>query len=346
MSRAARMAIRLGALIALTTLTTLSGCGGKDEGGATQTKASEEIAHRYENEFQTRPVRVVTTTSMIADVVRTVGGERVGVRSLMGPGIDPHLYKASEGDVQRLHQAQIIFYNGLHLEARLAEMLARLGDRVRTVAVAEGIDSSRLLKPPEFEGAHDPHVWFDVTLWMEAVAAVRRALVEEDPDFQNDYNENTRSYLAELGELHGYVTEQIATIPKAQRVLVTAHDAFNYFGRAYDIEVRGLQGISTVSEAGTADVQELAAFIARRKIPAVFVESSVPPRAIEAVRAAVQSKGFALVIGGELFSDALGDHDTPAGTYIGMVRHNADTIVAALTSSPGAAPAGQQGQEP
>ena len=275
-------------------------------------------------------LNVVATIGMIADVAAEVGGDRVRVTGLMGPGIDPHLYKASEGDVRRLFRADVIFYNGLHLEARMGEVLEHMGDRVRTVAVAEGIPESRLLRPPEFEGAYDPHVWFDVSLWMQAVEAVRDGLTAEDPEHREEYEARAAAYLAELEALHAYVLAQAERVPPSRRVVVTAHDAFNYFGEAYGFDVRGLQGISTASEAGTGDVQELAEFIAERRIPAVFVESSIPQRTIEAVRAAVRARGFEVEIGGELYSDALGDEGSGAGTYLGMVRHNVDTIVGAL----------------
>ena len=220
-------------------------------------------------------VRVVTTIGMITDVAQKVGGERVSVSGLMGPGVDPHLYKASEGDVSRLSEADVIFYNGLHLEAKMGEVLEQMGGQIETVAVTSGIDESLLLSPPEFEGAQDPHVWFDVTLWMKAVETIRDTLVKVDPDSADLYQDNARDYLAELERLQSYVLEQTASVPKQQRVLITAHDAFNYFGRAYGFEVRGLQGISTATEAGTGDVQELAEFITENQIPAIFVESSV-----------------------------------------------------------------------
>jgi manganese/zinc/iron transport system substrate-binding protein len=198
------------------------------------------------------------------------------------------------------------------------------------VAVAEAIDPEKLQAPPEFEGFYDPHVWFNVAFWMDAATAVETALIEIDPDHADDYTANAQAYLAELAELDTYVSEQAARVPDDQRVLITAHDAFNYFGKAYGFEVRGLQGISTASEAGTADVQDLARFIAERRIPAIFVESSVPPRTVEAVQAAVRAQGFNVRIGGELFSDAMGSPGTDEGTYNGMVRHNIDTIVGAL----------------
>jgi manganese/zinc/iron transport system substrate-binding protein len=277
-----------------------------------------------------RTIRAVATTGIVADMVENIGGERVEVTALMGTGVDPHLYKASEGDVRTLESADIIFYNGLHLEAGLAGVLERMGDRGRVVAITDGIDRSNLIAPPEFAGSYDPHVWFDVSLWMSTAATVRDVLTELDPDHTDIYRANTEKYLTELEELHQYVQTRATQIPEGKRVLVTAHDAFNYFGRAYGFEVRGLQGISTESEASTSDVQGLADFIVERDIPAIFIESSVPQRNVEALQAAVQAKGLNVRIGGELFSDAMGDPGTEEGTYLGMVRHNIDTIVSAL----------------
>jgi manganese/zinc/iron transport system substrate-binding protein len=278
-----------------------------------------------------RTINVITTTGMIADVAKNVGGDRVQVTALMGPGVDPHLYKASEGDVLSLQEADVVFYNGLHLEAQMGEVLERLNEfGLKTVAVTDKIDRSVLQSPPEFAGNYDPHVWFDVSLWMNTVEQVEETLMELDPTHVAVYEANANAYRNELQDLHQYVLDQANTIPAEQRILITAHDAFNYFGRAYGFEVRGLQGISTEAQAGTADVQGLANFIVERQIPAVFVESSVPQRNVEAVQAAVQAQGFEVKIGGSLFSDAMGTEGTPEGTYIGMVRHNIDTIVTAL----------------
>jgi manganese/zinc/iron transport system substrate-binding protein len=279
-----------------------------------------------------RMINAVTTTGMITDIVENVGGERVQVTGLMGPGVDPHLYKATAGNVTSLMNADIIIYNGLHLEAQLGDVLEQMSTRSVTLAVADGIEQAYLLAPPEFEGAFDPHIWMDVSLWMDAVRVVRDELIELDPAHTQTYQNNAANYLAELEDLHQYVLDEAAKLPPEQRILVTAHDAFNYFGRAYGFDVRGLQGISTAAEAGTADVQDLAEFIVERRIPAIFVETSVPTRTIDAVRAAVQSRGFDVRLGGELFSDAMGNPGTPEGTYIGMVRHNIDTIINALSS--------------
>lgn len=274
-------------------------------------------------------LRVVATTGMVADLAERVGGARASVRTLMGPGIDPHLYKASEGDLRRLEGADVILYNGLHLEAKMADVLEEIGESGRvTRAVAESIPPDRLISVSESQV--DPHVWFDVELWKHAVVAVRDTLAEADPPHAELYRANAEAYVAELDELDAWVSAQAARVPAGQRVLITAHDAFGYFGAAYDFEVRGLQGISTVSEAGARDVAELADFIVERRIPVVFVESSVSPRTIQAVQAAVGAQGFDVEIGESLFSDAMGDEGTPEGTYPGMVRHNVRAIVSGL----------------
>ncbi|HEX6308746.1 MAG TPA: zinc ABC transporter substrate-binding protein [Longimicrobiales bacterium] len=275
-------------------------------------------------------LRVVATIGMIADVAARIGGERATVEGLMGPGVDPHLYKASAGDVRRLAYADLVLYNGLHLEAAMGEVLEEMGRWKHTVAVTDWIDRGALTSPPAFAGNYDPHVWFDVRLWMRATQRIQAAFEEADPARAAEYAARGESLLSELAALDVWVRRRVAELPPERRVLITAHDAFGYFGRAYGFEVRGLQGISTASEAGTADVQGLADEIARRRIPAIFVETSIPRRTIEAVQAAVRSRGFEVAIGGALYSDALGDAGTPAGTYIGMVRSNVETIVGAL----------------
>jgi manganese/zinc/iron transport system substrate-binding protein len=288
------------------------------------------VGAREQPDVRGRRVVAVATTGMVADVVAHVGAGRVDVVTLMGPGVDPHLYKASEGDVSRLGDADVVFYNGLHLEARMGEVFERMGRYVNTVPVAEAVPEHLLHAPPDYEGQYDPHVWFDVSLWAYTVDAVADALVDLDPTHAAIYRGNAARYRDALSELDGYVQARVATLPREKRVLVTAHDAFGYFGSAYDFEVKGLQGISTVAEAGARDLQEVATLIAERRIPAVFIESSVPVRFVEALREAVRARGYEVALGGELYSDALGDPGTPEGTYAGMVRHNVDTIVNAL----------------
>ncbi len=294
------------------------GCNAPDNGAGSSQQA------------RSGPLKITTTIGMIADIAHVVGGEHVEVTGLMGPGVDPHLYKATQGDLAKLRGADLILYNGLHLEGRMADVLVQMASSVKTVQVTETIPHDLLREPPEFQGQFDPHVWFDVSMWKFTVERTRDALKEAIPAYADEFDANASAYLAKMDELHAYAKEQIATIPQETRVLVTAHDAFGYFGRAYGIEVLGLQGISTASEYGLQDVDKLVDVLVSRKIRAVFVESSISPKSIEALVAGAQSRGHDLKIGGQLFSDAMGAADTPEGTYLGMVRHNVDTIVGAL----------------
>jgi manganese/zinc/iron transport system substrate-binding protein len=278
-------------------------------------------------------LEAAATTNFVADTVREVGGERVSVTGLMGPGVDPHLYNASAGDVQTLRDADVIFYNGLFLEGKMAEVLAEMSGTVPSVAVAEAVPEDNLLPPPADaapEEEFDPHVWFDPSLWRHAVVAIRDRLSELDPAGAQTYEANADRLLSEMRELERHGRERIEAIPDRQRVLVTSHDAFRYFGGAFDIDVVGIQGISTADEATTADVERVANLIADRGVPAVFVESSVPQQTIDAVLAAARQHGAQVEVGGELYSDAAGEEGTSEGTYLGMVRANIDTISEAL----------------
>ncbi|MDC7236989.1 MAG: zinc ABC transporter substrate-binding protein [Sphaerochaetaceae bacterium] len=290
--------------------------------GCTKTENKENASFSSENKMT-----VVTTTAMIGDVASEIGKERVEVYSMMGPGVDPHLYKAKTSDLERLTSSDLIIYNGIHLEAKMADVLEKLSSTKNIHSIEEGLDENNLIT---IEQAHDPHIWFDVQNWITASKIIRDALTSTDPDGKEIYQANYESYIAKLEELDSYVKSQAQKVPKEQRILITAHDAFNYFGRAYDFEVKGLQGISTVDEAGTLDVRNLAQFITDNKIKALFVESSVSPKSIQALQAAVESRGWNIIIGGELYSDAMGDANTFEGTYIGMVTHNIDTIVSGL----------------
>lgn len=278
-----------------------------------------------------KTVNVVATTTMLADLSNVIGAEHVTVNGLMGPGIDPHLYQASAGDVTLMQKADIIVYNGIHLEGKMGEIFESLTGRGNTViCIEDGIEPAHLLEVQQGAGIYDPHIWFDVSLWKTAAQSVADGFSKADPSNSDDYQANLTSYLTQLDELDTYVRNRALELPEQQRVLVTAHDAFNYFGNAYGFEVRGLQGISTDAEAGTADVSTLADFIATRKIGAIFVESSVPPKTIQALQAAVKAKGFDVAIGGELYSDSLGDAESGTDTYLTTVRANIDTIVNAL----------------
>lgn len=276
-------------------------------------------------------LQVVTTTTMITDLVKTIGGDQIEVSGLMGAGVDPHLYKASEGDVTKLYHADVIFYNGLHLEGKLVEVFEKMEQgNTRQVALAEGLDKSGLIGSDYFASNYDPHVWFNIDYFSQFAATVAEILAEEDPANAEVYTTNEATYQKALADLSSTLMDKVNTLPKEKRILVTAHDAFNYFGEAFDFEVVGLQGLSTATEAGVQDVQRLSAFIIEKQVKAIFVESSVPRRTIEALQAAVKSKGHEVVIGGSLYSDALGSPGTEEGTYIGMFRYNVNTIIDSL----------------
>lgn len=299
----------------------LSACGPRGQGGQGDGK-----------------LRVVATTGQIGDAVRFIGGDAVEASTLLGPGIDPHTYVATEGDLRIFQEADVIFYNGLHLEAQLERVLEQIGERgaTRVVAVGDAVDPARLLSwEPAAGFPHDPHIWNDVLLWKSAVEAIGDTLAEADAANAATYRANATSYLAQLDELDAYIKAEAAKIPAERRVLVTAHDAFGYFARAYGFEVEAVQGVSTAAEASTADIQALTAIVLERRVPAIFVESTISPRTIEAVQAAAQAAGHQVKLGGQLYSDALGAADGPAGTYIGMMRSNIDTMVAALGGTGG-----------
>ncbi len=279
-------------------------------------------------------VRVVATTTMIADMARRVGGDRVTVDTLMGPGIDPHRYQPTQEDRKKLEGAHLVFFNGLHLEGKMTDMFEKNKARIRAYAVTDPLDRAQLLHADVDGGEHDPHVWFNVVLWSKCVPAVRDALVKLDPAGKDAYEKNAAAYVAELEALDKEVRADLAKVPDAKRKLVTSHDAFNYFGKAYGFEVKGLQGVSTASETSTKDRKELAKFLGDHKVPAVFTETSVPDEGLKAVLDTCQSdyKHMVALIGGDdaLFSDALDAVGKPAGTYAGMIRHNVKVIVGAL----------------
>lgn len=297
----------------------LSGCPA-DNGGASAWKRSGSD-----------PIKIVCTTGMVADLVRNVGGEQVEVTQLMGEGVDPHLYQASTGDVSALDKADLVFYSGLHLEANLVSTFESLAARKPAFAVASELER---WSPGEListgKDSHDPHVWFDVSLWSRNLKLVADRLGDYDPQHALEYAENARAYMRRLAALHEFCRRELKTIPEQQRVLVTAHDAFHYFGKAYGIEVKAIQGVTTASEASIKQVEQLADFMVQNNIKAVFVESSINPRTIEQLIAQCRSKGHQVVRGGELFSDAMGKQGTEEGTYEGMIRHNVNTIVRAL----------------
>ncbi|MDO5978660.1 metal ABC transporter solute-binding protein, Zn/Mn family [Flavivirga spongiicola] len=276
-------------------------------------------------------LNVVTTTTMITDLVKNIGGEHINLQGLMGSGVDPHLYKASEGDVTKLANADIIFYNGLHLEGKLVEVFEKMhNQRTKTIAISDALDKNTLIGSEYFASNYDPHIWFNTDYWIQATKFIVKKLSETIPEQKITFETNGANYIKQLEALKTKLTATIDTLPEEKRILVTAHDAFNYFGKSFHFEVVGLQGLSTATEAGVQDVQKLSAFIIEKNVKAIFVESSVPKRTIEALQAAVNSKGHHVTIGGSLYSDALGNAGTIEGTYIGMFKYNVNTIVNAL----------------
>ena len=299
----------------------LAGCGDGDRGGGGGTGSASE------------GFDVVGTVGMITDVVRNVAGEHANVSGIIGEGVDPHLYTPKRSDVLQLRDADVVFYNGLLLEGQMTDVLIRIASSGKPVtAVTEAVleETDYLLKEPGDSEYTDPHVWMDVGGWMKAVPVIAESLADYDPEHAAAYEANADAYLERLERLDAYVRRVIGSIPEKRRVVVTAHDAFQYMGRAYGIEVRGIQGISTDSEAGVKDIETLVDFIVRRAIPAVFVETSVADKNVRALVEGARARGHELTIGGSLFSDAMGRPGTYRGTYIGMIDHNATTIARAL----------------
>ena len=275
-------------------------------------------------------LKVVVTTSMLTDLVKNIGADLIEIEGLMGAGVDPHLYKASEGDVSKLFNADVIFYNGLHLEGKLVAVFEKMETQKTTVALGEFLAKDGLIGSDYFASNYDPHVWFNIQYFKEFSDKVTSVLSEKDPKNAASFTANNLAFQQKLDLLHTAVVNTIATLAPEKRILVTAHDAFNYFGKAYGFKVVGLQGLSTATEAGVQDVQKLSEYIIANKVKAIFIESSVPRRTIEALEAAVLSKGHQVSIGGSLYSDALGDGGSVEGTYVGMFLYNVKTIVNAL----------------
>ncbi len=287
-------------------------------------------------------LKIVTTTGMLKDAVLNVVKDRADVSALMGAGVDPHLYKATQNDLVKLQSANVVFYNGLFLEGKMDEILQKMGRQKYVFAGSDGIDKQLLLPAtkisaensgtatPATHGAYDPHIWFDVSLWEKVVAHISNELQKTDTANASFYSQNARVYIDSLRVLHEKIKTQIAGIPEQQRILITSHDAFHYFGRAYNIQVKGLQGISTVTDFGLQDVTNMTDFIVQNKVKSVFVESSVSSKALEAVVAGCEQKGHPITIGGTLFSDAMGADGTPEGTYTGMIWANVQRIVKGL----------------
>lgn len=302
---------------------TLSGCGRGDP--SSSEGASGDLPENY---------RIVATTGMVGAIAEAVAGPVADVEVLIRPGTDPHLYQPTRTDLNELAAADVILYNGMQLEGKMTDVLVKLARQDKLVlAVSEAIQERSDYLIEEQDGALDPHIWMDVAGWSTAVGVVAEALAEADPEHGDGYLERAVAFEEKLDALDAYAERVLGTIPKAQRILVTAHDAFGYLGRAYDLEVRGIQGLSTESEAGLRDIEELVDLLVERKIPAVFVETSVSDRNVKALLEGAADRGHEVRIGGELFSDAMGPAGTYEGTYIGMIDHNVTTIARALGGS-------------
>ncbi|QCT02868.1 periplasmic solute binding protein [Paenibacillus algicola] len=273
-------------------------------------------------------INIVTTIAQIAEPVSVIGGDKVQVSSLMGPGVDPHLYNATQGDISKLDQADIVFYSGLHLEGNMTEVFEQIGKSRPVVAISESVSEDQLLT--DETGAIDPHVWFDLELWEVSLTAAVEEMKTFAPEHAEEFENNKLKYFEELQALKQEAQEKLASIPENHRVIVTAHDAFGYFGRAYDMEVVGLQGLSTEDEISVSDIDQTIDILMQHQVPAVFVESSINSKSVEAVVEGASSKGLDVKLGGELFSDAMGDEGTAEGTYLGMYRHNVNIIYEAL----------------
>ncbi|RAV05573.1 metal ABC transporter solute-binding protein, Zn/Mn family [Paenibacillus sp. YN15] len=298
---------------AITVMTACGGAGSNADGAAEDGKK----------------IRIVTTIAQIAEPLSVIGGDKVSVQSLMGPGVDPHLYNATQGDIGKLENSDMIFYSGLHLEANMVRVFEEIGKKKPTLGIGETLPKDQLLK--DEEGNTDPHIWFDIELWKQGLAAATEKLKEHAGEHADYFEANKMKYFAELDALKKESVTKLGEIPKDKRVLITAHDAFGYFGRMLGLEVIGLQGLSTEDEVGLTDIEDTVKLLTNYKVPAVFVESSINPASIQAVIEGAKKKGLDVKQGGELFSDAMGAAGTPEGTYIGMYRHNVDTIYKALS---------------
>ncbi len=324
-----RSLIALAGPVAWLALLTLASC---NQAESHTHPASKELGKTFAGDY---PIRVVCTTGQVAEMVAHIGGEQLQVETLMGPGIDPHLYRPIASDVSKLSGADAIFFNGLHLEGRMSDLFVQMARVKATYAVTEGLQAradKRLREPPEFAGLYDPHIWHDVALWSDCVGDVAQTLAAFDPDHADLYRKNAEAYLGKLAKLDQFCKDEMAKIPKQRRVLVTAHDAFGYFGKAYGLEVFGLKGISSEEEKDLKHQEKIQQMLIERQIPAVFVESAIAPRTVEALAEPCRDAGHDLQIGGELYADALGPAGTEDSSYTGMIRHNVRTIVDALSA--------------
>jgi manganese/zinc/iron transport system substrate-binding protein len=290
------------------------------------------ISCRLDEEPEERigPLNIVTTTGIIEDGLLNIVGAHCEVTTLMGPGTDPHIYKPTPGDIEILDEADVIVANGLHLEGKMAEMLTKYGKEKPVILMSDGIEEKDIIKSADFEDAHDPHFWFDTKIWMKGLMHVTDELGKIEPELDSVFQKNLLSYEKEIIKLDKWVKRQLNSLDKESRVLVTSHDAFSYFGDRYDIEVKGIQGISTLSEVGLKEIADMVDFVIERKIKAIFVETSTSDKTAQSIVDGCKAKGYKVELKGPLYSDALGEPNGEAGTYIGMIKANVNTIVEGL----------------
>lgn len=288
------------------------------------------ISCRIEQKERRAPLHIVATTGIIEDGVENIVGDSAEVSALMGPGTDPHLYKPTPGDIELLDEADIIISNGLHLEGKMAEMLDKYGKEKPVIRVSDGIDQDKFIKSTDLDDSYDPHIWFDPELWMKGMQYVTEELGKVDSIQKEYYNENFEAYKAEVIEANEVFKNELTKIADSTKVLITSHDAFSYFGRQYGIEVRGIQGISTLSEVGLKDISDMVDFVITRQIKSIFIETSTSNKTAQSIVDGAKDKGYDLLLDGPLYSDALGEPDSEAGTYIGMIRANVTIIVNGL----------------
>lgn len=288
------------------------------------------ISCRIEEKERRGPLHIVTTTGIIEDGVENIVGDSAEVSALMGPGTDPHLYKPTPGDIELLDEADVIISNGLHLEGKMAEMLDKYGKEKPVIKVSDGIDQVKFIKAADMDDSYDPHIWFDPELWMKGMQYVTNELIKVDSTQKGYYSENFEAYNAEVMEANNEFKNELARLTDSTKVLITSHDAFSYFGRLYGIEVKGIQGISTLSEVGLKDISDMVDFVIARQIKSIFIETSTSDKTAQSIVDGAKDKGYDLLLDGPLYSDALGEPDSKAGTYIGMIRANVTTIVNGL----------------
>jgi len=277
-----------------------------------------------------KELEIVCSTSIIRDCIQEIVGDSIRVKSLMGPGIDPHSYNPRPSDISLLNNATVVIYNGLHLEGKMAQLFEELGKRKTVLSVSSGIARNELIVTDPKTGTTDPHIWFDTKIWLDGMSRIVEYLSRAYPKYRKQFEANFKTFRVKVEMEQKELKQELTVIPEERRVLITSHDAFHYFSRCFDVKVRALQGISTTQEPGVQDVVNLVNYIVEHQVKALFVEHSVSPKAIRTVIESCQRKGHHVRVGGTLYSDALGDADSPGKTYLMMLSHNVNTLIKGL----------------